>query len=153
LYASREIAVALHLEIVTPKGSVLATDTTEVVLPGRVGEFAVLEGHIPLLAALKPGVVRYDAGGKPQRLAVGSGFAEVGAGDRVVALVDDHAFPGKVDADAVREELRAAEEALKGWAGEIEALDQEADEWKEVPEHVALLERIAWAQARLDLTK
>ena len=44
--------MSLHVEIVTPKGSVLDAEATEVVLPGKIGEFAVLDGHIPLLSAL-----------------------------------------------------------------------------------------------------
>ena len=44
--------MSLHLEVVTPRGMVVKTEVESVRLPGKVGEFAVLEGHIPLLSAL-----------------------------------------------------------------------------------------------------
>ena len=143
--------MSLQLEIVTPLGSVLTAAAEEVVLPGKIGEFAVLDGHIPLLSALKPGVVRYTEGGKEHTLAIGSGFAEVGANDRVLVLADAHAFADDVDLDKARAELREAEDALSGWEGEVEELDTDDNQWKEIPEHRALLERAAWAQAQIDV--
>ena len=144
--------MALHLEIVTPKGSVVDIDAAEVVLPGKLGEFAVLEGHIPLLSALRPGVVRYSGQNNGQ-LAVGAGFAEVGSADKVLVLVDGHALPDDIDLDEAKADLRDAEEDLKGWSEEIETLDRESDEWKETPEHAALLNRIAWIQAKINAVK
>jgi F-type H+-transporting ATPase subunit epsilon len=132
--------VALHLEIVTPKGSVVAADAEEVYLPGKLGEFGILDGHIPFLSALKPGVVRYTAGGTQHQLAVGAGFAEVGAADKVLVLTDMHAFPNDVDLDATRHELEQAESELKAWTGELTV------------EHQELMDAVEWAQARLALS-
>lgn len=132
--------MALHLEIVTPKGSVVAVDAEEVYLPGKLGEFGVLDGHIPFLSALKPGVIRYtEVGGKAQRLAVGSGFAEVGAGDKVLVLTDIHALPEQVDLDQTKKELEGTEAELKDWTGELTV------------EHQELQEKAEWAQARIDV--
>jgi F-type H+-transporting ATPase subunit epsilon len=131
--------MALHLEIVTPKGSVVAVDAEEVILPGKQGEFGVLGGHIPFLSALRPGVVSYRDNGEPKQLAVGTGFAEVGAGDKVLVLTDLCARPDDVDVGQTTHELEDAEAELKEWAGELTA------------EHQELLEQAEWARARLDL--
>jgi len=133
--------MALHLEIVTPRGSVVATDAEEVVLPGKLGEFGVLDGHIPFLSALRPGVIRYREGGAARRLAVGTGFAEVGAGDKVLVLTDEHAFPEDVDVDETSRELQGAEARIKEWSGELNVAHQE------------LLDEAEWAQARLEVKK
>lgn len=139
----------LHLEVVTPRGLVVKTDVDEVRLPGKVGEFAVLEGHIPLLSALKPGVLRYRAGNKSERMAIGSGFVEVGAGNRVLVLTDEHAGGDDVDRAQVEDQLAGARKELDSWTNEIELLEE--GEWKEVASHRALRERIDWAQAQLEL--
>jgi F-type H+-transporting ATPase subunit epsilon len=131
--------MALHLEIVTPKGSVIDVEAEEVILPGKLGEFGVLGGHIPFLSAMKPGVVSYKDNGTPKRLAVGTGFAEVGAGDRVLVLTDACAQPDEVDVGQTEQELQDAEAELKEWEGELSV------------EHQELLDRAEWAQARLDL--
>lgn len=131
--------MALHLEIVTPKGSVIDVEAEEVILPGKLGEFGVLDGHIPFLSAMKPGVVSYKDSGEPKRLAVGTGFAEVGAGDKVLVLTDSCAAPEEVDVGQTEQELQDAEAELKEWEGELSA------------EHQELLDRAEWAQARLDL--
>ncbi len=75
----------LKLSIVTPHGTVIDESVDDVVAPGTEGEFGVLPGHAPFLAAIRAGVVRYQSGGRSHYLAVSTGFAEV-AGDHVVLL-------------------------------------------------------------------
>jgi F0F1-type ATP synthase epsilon subunit len=113
----------------------------------------VLEGHIPLLSALKPGVVRISVEQKRTQLAIGSGFAEVGAGDRVLVTTSRHAFPDDIDVEEVRHELSEAEDAIKLWSGEVHELDPETDQWKETADYKALRRKVEWAQARLEATR
>ena len=40
----------LKLSVVTPEGQTLAQEVDEVTVPGLLGEFGVLDGHVPLLA-------------------------------------------------------------------------------------------------------
>ncbi|MEI6806094.1 MAG: hypothetical protein WCK49_06260, partial [Myxococcaceae bacterium] len=63
----------IDLEVVTPQRSLLKTLCESVILPGQKGEFQVLEGHAPLLAALKAGTLSYG----DQKLMVAAGYAEV----------------------------------------------------------------------------
>lgn len=106
----------LHLQVVTPRGEVLSSDVDEVYIPGVLGEFGVLVGHVPFLSAVRPGIVRYRGAGKSGRLAVGSGLAEVGAGDHVVVLVEQ-ARTEAGDQDALRAELAELKRRAASAAG------------------------------------
>src|SRR5262249_51355223 len=85
----------VKLSLTTPRGAVVETDVEEVTAPGELGEFGVLPGHVPLMSALKPGVLSYKAKDHAGLVAVGQGFLQVAplpqateARDRVVVLVD-----------------------------------------------------------------
>jgi F-type H+-transporting ATPase subunit epsilon len=94
----------IELEIVTPRGRALRATVDEVTAPSVGGEFGVLAGHVPLLAALRAGIVTYRQGGDSKRCAVGAGFVEVGQ-DRVVILTDEYVEPEQIDPVMVRKEL------------------------------------------------
>ena len=53
------MADSIRLEIVTPRGRALTADVDEVTAPGVEGEFGILPGHLPILAALRTGIVNY----------------------------------------------------------------------------------------------
>lgn len=99
------MADTIRLEIVTPRGRVLAASVDEVTAPSVEGEFGVLPGHLPLLAALRVGIVAYRQGQETKRCAVGRGFAEAGP-DKLVILTTEFAEPEKVDPVLVRRESR-----------------------------------------------
>lgn len=98
----------LKLSVVTPGGQALDQEVDEVTLPGLLGEFGVLPGHVPLIAALKSGVLTWKRGIQRGRLALGSGFAEVDGKDAVVVLVQDALAPEEIDRAAVEQTLAAA---------------------------------------------
>ena len=59
----------LGINLVTPRGVVAHTDADSVQAPGELGEFELLPGHVPMLAALKPGVLTIGTKAR-QRFAV-----------------------------------------------------------------------------------
>ncbi len=124
----------LTLSVVTPEGQVHAQSVDEVTVPGLLGEFGVLPGHVALLSAVKPGVLRYRLGGERGRIAIGPGFAEVDGKGGVVALVQKAARLDKIDRAAAEKALQDAE--AKSKSGDRAA---EADG--------------AWAQAQLEALK
>ena len=71
----------LHFELVTPERLVRSDDVHMVVVPGVEGEFGVMAGHAPFMAALRDGdlMIYRSAGAAPETIAVSGGFAEVGA--------------------------------------------------------------------------
>jgi F-type H+-transporting ATPase subunit epsilon len=69
----------LHFELVTPERLVRSEDVYMVTVPGSEGDFGVLAGHAPVMATVRPGIVRVYAadGATPTEINVGGGFAEV----------------------------------------------------------------------------
>jgi F-type H+-transporting ATPase subunit epsilon len=71
------MASTFKFELVSPERILLSEDVDQVVVPGTEGDFTVLPGHAPVIAALRPGVLDVQVGGKQRRVFVRSGFAEV----------------------------------------------------------------------------
>lgn len=128
----------LQLDVVTPGGSVLSVAVDSVQAPSVEGEFGVLPNHLPLLAALKSGLLVWEIEGKRHVAAIGPGFVE-GGPDKVLLLTDLYATPEEIKPDDVRQELAKAEEALKGF-----------DQLYEGHEYSELQRDVDWAIARLD---
>ena len=91
----------LQLDVVTPTGSVLSMQVDSVQAPSVEGEFGVLPNHLPLLAALKCGLLFWEVDGKRKVAAIGPGFVE-GGPDKVLLLTDLFAAPEPIKPDAVR---------------------------------------------------
>lgn len=132
------MATILTLEVTTPRGLALRTEADYVQAPSVQGELGVLPNHLPVLAAIQCGLIKYKSGGKVQVAAVGPGFLEAEP-DRVVVLSDLFATPEKIDVDATKQELANANEALKKFG-----------ERHEGAEYDELKRNIDWAQAKLD---
>ena len=144
----------MRLSVTTPRGALVEADIEQVTGPGELGELGVLPGHVPLMSALKPGVLWYKATDHVGVLAVGPGFLQVaqlaeqqgdgadhghGPGrDRVLVLVDQALTASDVDRAAAEKDLAAADKELASWSGELDGA------------HAALVVRRGWAQARLD---
>ena len=89
----------LGVNLVTPQGVVAHTDTDSVQAPGELGEFELLPGHVPMLTALKPGVLTIGTKARA-RYAVSSGYLRVDPGGAVEILVEQaHARPTEIDAE------------------------------------------------------
>ena len=127
----------LTLEVATPLGLVLRTEAESVAAPSVEGEFGVFAGHLPLLAALRPGVLKYRVAGKDHVAAVGAGFVEAGP-EKVLLLCDVFALPRDIDTAAVQGELSEAEKELSGYGERYEGT-----RYEELQRH------IDWCNARL----
>jgi F-type H+-transporting ATPase subunit epsilon len=97
-----------RFDLVSPEQLVFSGEVEHVVVPGTEGEFGVLAGHAPLVAMLKPGILRI-LGTNEQRILVVGGFAEVSP--EGLTVLADRAVPVEdVDAAALAGEIRDAEE-------------------------------------------
>jgi F-type H+-transporting ATPase subunit epsilon len=138
------LSTILSVNLVTPKGVVAHTDADSVQAPGELGEFELLPGHIPMLTALRAGVLTINAnalaGTKARaRYAVSTGYLRVDPNGAVEILVEQ-AVPAKdVDADAAKKDLAAAETELSKWGDK----PQDGD-------YVNLQHRVGWAKARIE---
>jgi F-type H+-transporting ATPase subunit epsilon len=110
-----------HLSVVAPDRSVVETEVNSVVAPGAMGYFGVMSNHIPMVAALKPGIVEYMHGIEREYLAIGGGFCEVSNG-KVTILADSADFAREI---IVAQEEARLEEALKTMRGETTGMTQE----------------------------
>jgi F-type H+-transporting ATPase subunit epsilon len=105
------MAGTFKFELVSPERVLLSIDADQVVVPGSDGEFAVLAGHAPVIATLRPGVLDVTAGGSKRRLFVKSGFAEVDP-SRLTVLAEKAYDVDEMSPSAISEELKAAEADL-----------------------------------------
>jgi F-type H+-transporting ATPase subunit epsilon len=147
------MADKIQLEIVTPKGRALQASVDEVTAPSVRGEFGVLPGHIPLLAALRAGIVTYRQGGDSKRCAVGEGFAEAGP-DRLVILTDEYTERAQIDPVLVRRDLADVQQQLVKIEGvPIVAPDAKGDAESAVARarREVLVARENWLAAQLEL--
>lgn len=130
---------SLALNVASPLGMQIEQDVESVQLPAVTGEIGVLPGHVPLLAALKPGVLRYKVGGRTLIAAIGRGYVEADA-SRVRVITEFFARPEEIEVDKARAELAEAQAQAKASTA---ALGE--------PEQVATQQRIDWAQARIEV--
>ena len=103
---------AFVLEIVTPERVVYSGQVTSLQAPGTEGSFGVMTGHMPLLASLDIGVLRFaDEGGEGVQMAVSGGFAEVGR-ERVTVLAETAESAEEIDVQRAESSRQRAEERL-----------------------------------------
>lgn len=105
--------MALQLDIVTPEKKIFSDTVDNVYLPGADGEMGILPQHAGLVTALKPGELRYLHNGKVEKLAIGSGFAEV-TQTKVIVLTDMALGEAEIDELTAEEAIKRAQEKLKG---------------------------------------
>ncbi|MFL6462914.1 MAG: ATP synthase F1 subunit epsilon [Bryobacteraceae bacterium] len=132
------MADTFQLQVATPERLFVDEQVSEAELPGRNGYMGILPGHAPLLSALAPGILTYGSGGNRQAIVIDGGFVEIFE-DHVRVLADSAERPDQIDINRARQDLDAANRALR------EAHDsQESD---------AALELMQKAQARIDITE
>src|SRR5688572_32850193 len=96
----------LGVNLVTPRGVVAHTDADSVQAPGELGEFELLPGHVPMLTALRAGVLTIGTKARA-RYAVSTGYLRVDPSGAVEILVEQAQPAKEVDADAAKKELAA----------------------------------------------
>ncbi len=132
------LGTILGVNLVTPKGVVAHTDADSVQAPGELGEFELLPGHVPMLTALRAGVLTIGTKARA-KYAVSSGYLRVDPTGGVEILVEQ-AMPAKdIDAETARKDLAAAEAELAKWG------DKPMD-----GDYLNLQQRAGWARARID---
>jgi len=99
-----------HFDLVSPEQLVFSGEVEHVVVPGTEGEFGVLAGHAPLVAMLKPGILKI-LGPNEQRIMVVGGFAEVGP-EGLTVLADMATPVDEVDPAVIAGEIKDTEEDL-----------------------------------------
>jgi F-type H+-transporting ATPase subunit epsilon len=120
----------IKVEIVTPKGYAYSGEVELVNIPTEEGEIGVLENHMPLMSALKPGLVYFD-GNKENGFFVDGGFVEVN-GSQVNILAEEATPIGEIDVSEIQKKY---EEIVKKLAAaktreEMEAIEKEREKYE-----------------------
>ncbi len=102
----------LQFNLITPEKTLISQNAEMVVIPGKEGDFGVMEGHMPLISTIRPGVLEIYEGEKVlESIFISSGFAEAG-GDKLTVLAHE-AIPVKdIILEDARAKLKDAEEKL-----------------------------------------
>ena len=66
-----------HFDLVSPEKLAFAGEVDQVDIPGVEGDFGVLAGHAPVVAAIRPGILTVTTGATHQKIIVLGGLAEV----------------------------------------------------------------------------
>lgn len=128
------MAEKIKFELVSPERLLMDEPVGMVVVPGVEGNFGVLAGHAPLIAAVRPGVIDvYENGAVTQRIFVGGGFAEVTA-ERVTVLAEEALPVAEINREATQK-------AVQDLSDRLSVADPD--------ERDLLAQRLAVAQAKL----
>jgi len=66
-----------HFDLVSPEKFAFTGEVDQVDVPGVEGDFGVLAGHAPVVAAIRPGILTVISGGTHQKIIVLGGLAEM----------------------------------------------------------------------------
>ncbi len=116
-----------QFDLVSPEKLAFSGEVDQVDVPGIEGDFGVLAGHAPVVAAIRPGILTVTAGGTQQKIIVLGGLAEVSEKGLTV-LADVATSIEDLDraqlADIIAEmEAKLAEKDGEGLDREIARLD------------------------------
>lgn len=106
------MALTFHLDIVSAEALIYSGPASQVIVPGKAGEVCILARHAPLLASIRPGLVRLkNQFDEKQDLFVSSGFLEVQP--HTVTILADTALRSRdMDETAARASIERTRGAL-----------------------------------------
>lgn len=127
------MAGTFKFELVTPEKMIIperhddarkqtTADAEQVVVPGADGQFTVLSGHAPVIAALRPGVLDIKLTTGQRRVFVQGGFAEVEP-DRLTILAQHYVDLDGNDRGKLDAALKSAEASLAAAKDDAQRLD------------------------------
>lgn len=113
----------LQLDIITPNRSLICQEVDYVSATGVDGEFGILPGHAPLLAALCVGSLYFRIGDTVHYVFIGGGFLEV-LDNRVTVLTEVAEMARDIDVDRAGKAKERAERRLSRRGAGDEHLDE-----------------------------
>ncbi|MBE4907777.1 F0F1 ATP synthase subunit epsilon [Bacillus luteolus] len=102
----------VKVNVVTPDGPVYEADVEMVSAKAQNGELGILPGHIPMVAPLQVGAVRFKNGSNTDLVAVSGGFLEVRP-DQVTILAQAAETPARIDVERAKSAKMRAEQRLQ----------------------------------------
>jgi len=103
----------LHLSIVTPERIVFEDEVDSVSVMTDMGEVTVLPNHIPLVANLRAGELRFKKDGTDEFLVASTGFLQVRPGNEIVILADTAERAEELELEKIEEARERARKLLE----------------------------------------
>ena len=121
-----------HFDLVSPEKLAFSGEVDQVDIPGLEGDFGVLAGHAPVVAALRPGILTIIAGGSREKVIVLGGLAEMSASGLTV-LADVATSIADVDRAQFAETIAEMEAKLAEHEGsELDHAIERLDHFKSI---------------------
>ena len=121
-----------HFDLVSPEKLAFSGEVDQVDIPGVEGDFGVLAGHAPVVAAIRPGILTVTAGGRHEKIIVLGGLAEVSENGLTV-LADVATSLAELDRAQFAETIAEMEENLKEHEGsELDQAIERLDHFKSI---------------------
>jgi F-type H+-transporting ATPase subunit epsilon len=121
------------VEVLTPEGEVFNGEVEMVSTRTTLGQIGILARHSPLLATLEPTELRlYKTDTEILRYAQAEGYIQVGD-NHALLLVKEALLVEDLDAEELRERIRAAEQELEQAGEDTErhrAADRDKRRWE-----------------------
>jgi F-type H+-transporting ATPase subunit epsilon len=121
-----------HFDLVSPEKMAFSGEVDQVDIPGREGDFGVLAGHAPVVAAVRPGILTVVTAGKREKIIVLGGVAEVSAKGLTV-LAEVATSLEELDRTKLAETIAEMEDNLKEkHGGELDQAIERLDHFKSI---------------------
>ncbi len=78
----------MQFDLVSPERSIASFEVNAVDLPGTEGDMTAMDGHLPLLTSLRPGLIKTRTGSDETRYVLTGGFVEI-TSESVTVLADE----------------------------------------------------------------
>jgi F-type H+-transporting ATPase subunit epsilon len=116
------MADTMQFDLVSPERRLASMQVQAVLVPGADGDLTAMADHAPLIATLRPGMLRVESGAGHQEYLVTGGFAEIG--DGLSVLAEQALLRADVTQDifdTLAADAKAAHDAAKSSGGDIDA--------------------------------
>ena len=125
-----------HFDLVSPEKLLFSGEVDQVDIPGVEGDFGVLAGHAPVVAAIRPGILTVTTGGTHQKVIVLGGLAEMSEKGLTV-LADVATSIEELDRAKLADTIAEMEENLKEHEGsELDQALERLDHFKSVQQQL-----------------
>ena len=121
-----------HFDLVSPEKLAFSGEVDQVDVPGVEGDFGVLAGHAPIVAAIRPGILTISTGGSHRKIIVLGGLAEM-SDKGLTVLADVATSLEELDHAKFAETISDMEEKLKEKDGsEFDRAIERLDHFKSI---------------------
>lgn len=125
-----------HFDLVSPEKLAFSGEVDQVDIPGVEGDFGVLAGHAPVVAAIRPGILTVTTGGRHEKIIVLGGLAEVSEKGLTV-LADVATSLAELDRAKFAATISEMEEGLKEHEGsELDQAIERLDHFKSIQQQL-----------------